>query len=412
MHRSLRRVQFFFSSALEKAAEQSTAHFAFILPDKKRAVIISMRTRSCAALLLAFAVCIATLRPTNAESDQCGWSLVNKFNGTCTDVDCKNLQSPAIVNWLYFEECVMYPVSPIFSGAAFVLIVLYALYLLGTTADDYFCPVLECITDSLKLSPNLAGVTFLSFGNGAPDVFTQLASFVGGSGTGEIGLGEIVGAGIFVTTIVVAAVGFAVIGSPFEKLKRRPFVRDALFYALGVAYMMWITHDGNVTRAEACGFLVIYGVFVIVVFVGRRVYLSQKGTRAGLEEGLMDVAAIDGSDVRAHSEPYRAQGSNPQVPDEERDRAYSTGISNHAKHMLHMTGLDDDSNADGKANGRDGDESGTSNDLAMFTPTIASMREDFTETESLLWRVVYVIDVPFTILRKLTVPQLSPADKC
>jgi len=33
----------------------------------------------------------------------------------------------------------------------------------------------ERISEALKLSPALAGVTLLSFGNGAPDVFTQLS---------------------------------------------------------------------------------------------------------------------------------------------------------------------------------------------------------------------------------------------
>jgi len=45
-----------------------------------------------------------------------------------------------------------------------------------TAAERFFCPALEYIADRLKLPPAVAGATLLSFGNGAPDVFTQLAA--------------------------------------------------------------------------------------------------------------------------------------------------------------------------------------------------------------------------------------------
>eukprot|EP00198_Chlamydomonas_reinhardtii_P003378 XP_001692714.1 CAX family of cation antiporters, membrane protein [Chlamydomonas reinhardtii] len=43
-------------------------------------------------------------------------------------------------------------------------------------AERFFCPSLELISEYLRLPPCVAGATLLSFGNGAPDVFTQLAA--------------------------------------------------------------------------------------------------------------------------------------------------------------------------------------------------------------------------------------------
>lgn len=67
----------------------------------------------------------------------------------------------------------------------------------------FFCPSLECLSDILNLSPELAGATLLSFANGAPDVFTQLASV----GTTQVvhvplAVSAVLGGGFFVTNVV------------------------------------------------------------------------------------------------------------------------------------------------------------------------------------------------------------------
>lgn len=53
---------------------------------------------------------------------------------------------------------------------------LLAFAVLLTVSERFFCPALELISDYLKLPPVVAGATLLSFGNGAPDTFTQVAA--------------------------------------------------------------------------------------------------------------------------------------------------------------------------------------------------------------------------------------------
>lgn len=92
-----------------------------------------------------------------------------------------------------------------------VLIVLY-IYLLCSTADKYFCTILEGFVEQLHIPPNIAGismflhftllgVTFLSFGNGVPDVFSLITSVL--KDNEDIGVGSNIGGGFFVTTVVV-----------------------------------------------------------------------------------------------------------------------------------------------------------------------------------------------------------------
>ena len=41
--------------------------------------------------------------------------------------------------------------------------------------EYFFVPTLSLLSEKLKLSPSIAGITLLAFGNGAPDVFTSYA---------------------------------------------------------------------------------------------------------------------------------------------------------------------------------------------------------------------------------------------
>ena len=62
------------------------------------------------------------------------------------------------------------------SNALLLLWIVLLSVVLTVVADRFFCPALEVLSDYFQLPANVAGATLLSFGNGAPDVFTQLAA--------------------------------------------------------------------------------------------------------------------------------------------------------------------------------------------------------------------------------------------
>ena len=161
-------------------------------------------------------------------------------------------------------------------------------YVLGDTADTYFCPVLARLSTEMGLSPNLAGITFLALGNGAPDIASILiASF---QGSAQISYGEPLGAGVFVTTAVVAAVVIAV---PVV-VPRRPFMRDAGFYVAVVATALYIRADGVVSVAEAAFMLSLYLLYIAVVVVGEYVYRRHLKPARMRREGLTVTPGGDG----------------------------------------------------------------------------------------------------------------------
>lgn len=101
------------------------------------------------------------------------------------------------------------------------------------------------MTSDIELSDQ--GVTFLAFGNGAPDIFSSMAGIR--QARPELVLGELFGAGIFVITIVAGAI-FLV--SDFKSMER-PILRDILFYMLATFLTWCIFYSGRIRLWEAIG---------------------------------------------------------------------------------------------------------------------------------------------------------------
>uniref|UniRef100_A0A8C0VH49 Solute carrier family 8 member B1 n=1 Tax=Cyanistes caeruleus TaxID=156563 RepID=A0A8C0VH49_CYACU len=81
------------------------------------------------------------------------------------------------LDYLHGVFCVFPPRLLPLAVTLYALWLLYLFVILGVTAEKFFCPNLSAISTNLKLSHNVAGVTFLAFGNGAPDVFSAMVAF-------------------------------------------------------------------------------------------------------------------------------------------------------------------------------------------------------------------------------------------
>jgi len=81
-------------------------------------------------------------------------------------------------------------------------------YLLSDTANKYLSQALTNISDKLKLSQNLAGVTILAFGNGANDVISSIIASENEEDGLDVALSSLLGGGIFVSCLVFSLVIF------------------------------------------------------------------------------------------------------------------------------------------------------------------------------------------------------------
>jgi len=198
----------------------------------------------------------------------CGESVKAQYH--CSEDGCEDLAA-GYINYIYFQECIVPNTGTrIISAFLLVLWMLFLLHIVESTTNEYFVTSLQLAVAILKLSPNVAGVTFLAVGNAACDVIASIAAFA--TGVPKVGVGTTLGAGIFVTTAVIAAVSFV----SDVRLARRSFIRDVVFFIITVVYLLFCTIDGVITFLESIGFIIIYVIFVMFVAGGRWISMLLK----------------------------------------------------------------------------------------------------------------------------------------
>ncbi|MCL7048503.1 hypothetical protein MKW94_011722 [Papaver nudicaule] len=180
-----------------------------------------------------------------------------KFNKGCG--------SSGYIDYLQLFYCIFGSI-PIIGYIILILWLVVLFYLLGSTADDYFVPSLKSLSNVLRLTPTMAGVTFLSFGNGAPDVFSSIVSFMGTTkGGGAVGLNSVLGAGFFVSSVVVGVISVS-ISSRGVSVDKKSFIRDILFYFLTLSAVLVIVTVGAINIWGAMAFVCLYLIYVLLVY--------------------------------------------------------------------------------------------------------------------------------------------------
>jgi len=177
---------------------------------------------------------------------------------------CGDTLGSALIDYLQMQYCFFNTVQPLGVGVLAVF-VFYAFLILGNVADDYFAPIMAEMADYLGVSHELAGVTFVAFGNGAPDISSSVAAITQGGDTTKLGLGALLGAAVFDPIAVSGAIA-VIVNNP--KVARRPFLRDCFFLFIAAGCVLFITSDHQVTIAEAIGMVVIYVGYVGSVLLG------------------------------------------------------------------------------------------------------------------------------------------------
>uniref|UniRef100_A0A147A9C9 Sodium/potassium/calcium exchanger 6, mitochondrial n=1 Tax=Fundulus heteroclitus TaxID=8078 RepID=A0A147A9C9_FUNHE len=240
------------------------------------------------------------MMPENSN-DQC--DLVMNYSGAerCAFVkrtpDCNMVDG--LISYLTLAFCLLPPsLTPLTITLCMIwLLVLFVI--LGLAASKFFCPNLSAISSTLHLSHNVAGVTFLALGNGAPDIFSAMAA-ISHPHTAGMAVGALFGAGIFVTTVVAGCVALV---KPFP-VASRPFLRDVIFYMVAVFWTFLILYRGTTTLGEMLGYLGLYVVYVLTVIISTYIYNRQKNLVTNGVPNLPHIPEFNSSDSSDEDVPH------------------------------------------------------------------------------------------------------------
>lgn len=184
---------------------------------------------------------------------------------------CGDDEEAGLFSYLSFYYCSLPHVKPI----AFTIISLWLATLfttIGIAASEFFCINLSTISNILGLSESMAGVTFLAFGNGSPDVFSTFAAIK--SGSGSLAVGELIGAAGFITAVVAGSMAlikdFAV--------PKKSFLRDVGFFIVAIAFSMSFLANGKLDIWE-CVVMVAFYVFYVITVIAWHWRLGHKRRR-------------------------------------------------------------------------------------------------------------------------------------
>ena len=229
-------------------------------------------------------LCFAQCRLVHTAKDQCAFVRAN-----CPD------EEAGLFSYLQLYYCKLPKAKPF----AFILLMAWLGLLfstIGIAASDFFCINLSTIASILGMSESMAGVTFLAFGNGSPDVFSTFAAMK--TNSGSLAVGELIGAAGFITAVVAGSMALV---RPF-KVARKSFVRDVGFFIVAAGFSMIFLADGHLNLWE-CAVMVAFYVFYVATVVVWHWYLRRRSRRRLLEDIARGNFHTPGAD-EAEDEPY------------------------------------------------------------------------------------------------------------
>lgn len=262
--------------------------------------------------------------------DQCAWVKDN-----CTE------DEPGLLSYLTFYYCGLPTLKP----AAFTLLTLWLGLLfstIGIAASDFFSVNLSTIATVLGLPESLAGVTFLAFGNGSPDVFSTFAAM--GSNSGSMAVGELIGAAGFITAVVAGSMALV---REF-KVSRKTFVRDIVFFIVAISFTMLFLLDGKMHLWE-CGSMIAFYIFYVCFVVAWHWFSARRKRRRTKEAASRSHYSVAPSYVGDDVEPYR-----DNVDEEDGDG--NVGQRGPSQHLPDISALEAGTRIDGETSSQDDDD--------------------------------------------------------
>ncbi|KAJ6640174.1 putative sodium/potassium/calcium exchanger, partial [Pseudolycoriella hygida] len=143
-----------------------------------------------------------------------------------------------------------------------ILVALYTFLGLAIVCDDYFVSSLDRICEELKLSPDVAGATFMAAGSSAPELATVIIGVF--FAKDDIGVSGVIGSAVFNIMFVISVC--ALCSGTVCHLNWWPLVRDCFFYSISILVMLIVICNDYISSYEAVIMMLFYVVYCVALY--------------------------------------------------------------------------------------------------------------------------------------------------
>ena len=160
------------------------------------------------------------------------------------------------IHYCYFKG------SIILSSVIVIMFLILLFFLLSSTSDIFLSTSITKIVETFDINQNIAGVTLLAFGNGAPDVISSLVASDDMEGI-TFSISSLIGGGMFVTSFVLGSIVFK---GKNILVNSNMFNRDLFLYIISLLYIIIISYKQRITLIYSLIFILIYSISIILAF--------------------------------------------------------------------------------------------------------------------------------------------------
>lgn len=132
---------------------------------------------------------------------------------------------------------------------------------LAIVCDEYFVSSLDRICEEMKLSPDVAGATFMAAGSSAPELATVIIGVF--FAKDDIGVSGVIGSAVFNIMFVISVC--ALFSGTVLQLNWWPLVRDCTFYSFSIIIMLIVICNEVISWPEALFMLFCYIIYCIAL---------------------------------------------------------------------------------------------------------------------------------------------------
>ncbi|KAM3876835.1 sodium/potassium/calcium exchanger 1-like [Diretmus argenteus] len=172
----------------------------------------------------------------------------------------------------------------------------YMFVSLAIVCDEFFVPALGVITNTLEISDDVAGATFMAAGGSAPELFTSLIGvFISHS---NVGIGTIIGSAVFNILFVIGMC--AIFSREVLHLTWWPLFRDVSFYILDLMMLIFFFLDNMIMWWESI--MLVLGYIVYVSFMKFNIQIEQ-AVKTQINKHMSIVKVWTATEPEKESEP-------------------------------------------------------------------------------------------------------------